>query len=158
VGVDASAAAMARASRRADRRGRRNALFFAEGAERLADSPLAGQADVLTVTLPWGSLLRGVLGLDQAALGGVAAVLRPGGSLRVLASVVPSDGVVGIDCIDESAEASIRAAWRAAGLEMTRFLPATAAEVARSRSTWARRLLAGGDTRPVWQLDGRRLG
>lgn len=158
VGVDASGASMATASRRADRRGPRNALFFAEGAERLADSPLAGQADVLTVTFPWGSLLRGVVGLDDAALAGIAAVLRPGGGIRVLASVVPSDGVVGMDCLDASWETAIRAAWQAAGLELTAFLPATGAIVARSRSTWARRLLAGGDTRPVWQLDGRRLG
>jgi 16S rRNA (adenine(1408)-N(1))-methyltransferase len=133
-------------------------MFFAEGAERLADSPLAGQADGLTVTFPWGSLLRGVLGLDDVALAGVAAVLRPGGGLRVLASVVPSDGVVGMDCLDESAETAIRTAWRGAGLELSTFQPATAAEVARSHSTWARRLLAGGDNRPVWQLDGCRLG
>jgi 16S rRNA (adenine(1408)-N(1))-methyltransferase len=158
MGVDASAAVMATASRRADRRGPRNALFFAEGAERLADSPLAGQADLVTVTFPWGSLLRGVIGLDDAALAGVAALLRPGGRLLVLASVVPSDGVAGMDCLDESAETAIGAAWCGAGLELTSFRPATAAEVARSRSTWARRLLAGGDTRPVWLLEGRRLG
>jgi 16S rRNA (adenine(1408)-N(1))-methyltransferase len=163
VGIDASAAAMATASRRADRRGPRNALFFAEGAERLGDSPLAGQADLVTVTFPWGSLLRGVLGLDDAVLAGVAALLRPGGRLQVLASVVPSDGIEGMDCLDGSAETALRTSWRAAGLELTSFRPATAADVAQSRSAWARRLRGAPtsrnvDPRPVWRLDGRRLG
>jgi 16S rRNA (adenine(1408)-N(1))-methyltransferase len=163
VGVDASSAAMATSSRRADRRGPKNALFLAEGAERLAESPLAGRAELVTVTFPWGSLLRGVLGLDDAALAGVAAVLRPGGHLRALASVMPSDGVAGMDCLDDSAEPAIRAAWRAAGLELTSFRPATAVDIARSRSTWARRLRGAPtghkvEARPVWRLDGRPLG
>ena len=163
IGVDASAAAMATASRRASRRGPHNALFFADGAERLAESPLAGQADLVTVLFPWGSLLRGVLGLDDAALAGVAALARPGGRLHVLASVVPTDDVAGMDCLDGSAEHSISAAWRAAGLQLTSFRPATSDEVLVSRSTWARRLRAAPrgrdfETRPVWQLEGRRLG
>jgi 16S rRNA (adenine(1408)-N(1))-methyltransferase len=163
LGIDASGAAMATSSRRADRRGPRNALFFAEGAERLADSPLAGQADLVTVTFPWGSLLRGVLGLDDAALAGVASLLCTGGRLQVLASVVPSDGVVGMVCLDDPAQAAIRAAWRATDLELTSLRPATAEDVAQSRSTWARRLRGAPagrsvEARPVWRLDGRRLG
>jgi 16S rRNA (adenine(1408)-N(1))-methyltransferase len=154
VGVDASAAAMATASRRAARRGPHNALFLAEGVERLVDSPLAGQAELVTVTFPWGSLLRGVIGVDGAALAGVAALPRPGGRLRVLASVVPSDGIPGLECLDASAEATIRAAWNAAGLELTALRPATMENVAGSGSSWARRLRAGGDTRPVWLLEG----
>jgi len=164
VGVDASAAAMATSSRRAARHGPHNALFFAAGAEQLSGSPLAGHADLITVTFPWGSLLRGVLGLDAAGLAGVAALPCPGGRLRVLASVVPSDGVAGMDCLDDSALPAIRAAWRAAGLELTSFRPATPDEVVESGSTWARRLRAAragqrvSEARPVWRLDGRRLG
>lgn len=164
VGVDASAVAMATSSRRASRRGPANALFLAEGAAQLAGSPLAGHVDLVTVNFPWGSLLRGVLGLDAAALAGVAALPRPGGRLRVLASVVPSDGVAGLDCLDATAATAIRDAWRAAGLELTSFRPATADEVAGSGSTWARRLRAArtgprvGEARPVWRLDGCRLG
>jgi 16S rRNA (adenine(1408)-N(1))-methyltransferase len=163
VGVDASAAAMATASRRAARNGPHNALFLSDGAERLADSPLTGQADLVTVTFPWGSLLRGVVGLDAAALAGVAALPRPGGRLLVLASAVPSDGVAGMHCLDESALPAISAAWRIAGLEVTSFRPATPEEVAGSGSTWARRLRTAPagrhvDARPVWRLEGRRLG
>jgi 16S rRNA (adenine(1408)-N(1))-methyltransferase len=160
LGIDASAAAMAEASRRAARRGPHNALFFAEGAERLGGSPLAARADLVTVTFPWGSLLRGVIALDDRALAGVAALLRPGGRLEVLASVAPSDAVAGFDCLDATSEPRIGAAWRAAGLELTSFRPATAEKVAVSGSSWARRLRAaapGRDARPVWRLEARRM-
>ena len=169
IGIDASAAAMAETSRRASRRGPSNALFLAEGAERLADSPLAGRADLLTVTFPWGSLLRGLAGLDPATLAGAAALLRPGGRLEVLASVVPSDRVPGLGCLDDGAATTIGAAWRAAGLELTSMRPATPAEIGTSGSSWAGRLQAAGhgrrgagsrgvEPRPVWRLEGHRLG
>lgn len=164
LGVDASAAAMVKSSRRAARRGPLNALFFAAGAERLAESPLAGRADLVTVTFPWGSLLRGVLGLDRAALAGVAALLHLDGRLQVLASVVPSDGVAGLECLDAAAAPAVRDAWHAAGLELVQFRPATPDEIAGAGSSWARRLHAAArgrarpDARPVWRLDGSRLG
>jgi len=164
IGIDASAAAMAVTSRRASRRGPANALFFAEGAVRLGDSLFAGRADLLTVTFPWGSLLRGLVGLDPATLAGAAAVLRPGGRLEVLASVVPSDRVPGLDCLDDGAAAAIRAAWRAAGLKLTSMRSATPTEIGASGSSWAGRLQAGAygsrgaEPRPVWRLDGHRLG
>lgn len=169
IGIDASAAAMAEASRRASRRGPTNVLFLAEGAERLAGSPLACRADFLTITFPWGSLLRGLVGLEPAILAGAAAVLRPGGGLEALASVVPSDRVPGLDCLDDGAATAIRAAWRAAGLELTSMRPATPAEIVASGSSWAGRLQAAGhgprgagsraaEPRPVWRLDGHRLG
>ena len=156
VGVDAAASLMADASRRADRRGPTNVLFLAAGAETLAASPLAGRADLVTVRFPWGSLLRGIVGLDDAALCGVASLLAAGGRLEVLASVVPSDGVTGMPCLDAEAEPAIRPAWSAAGLRLTAMRLASAAEIEACGSTWARRLRAGRDTRPVWRLDGTR--
>lgn len=156
VGVDAVASAMADASRRADRRGPANVLFIAAGAETLGASPLAGRADLVTVRFPWGSLLRGIVGLDDAALCGVASVVAEGGRLEVLASVVPSDGVAGMPCLDTEAVPVVRRAWSANGLRLTAMQPASPAEIAASGSTWARRLRAGGDARPVWRLEGTR--
>jgi 16S rRNA (adenine(1408)-N(1))-methyltransferase len=153
IGVDANASAMAEASRRADRRGPANALFLAAGAEALHGSPLVGRAELVSVQFPWGSLLRGVLGLDLPALDGLASLLGPGARLEVIASVVPSDAVDGLAWLDASTEPGIRAAWAAAGAELVEMRPATADEVAASGSTWARRLGAG---RPVWRLEGRR--
>jgi 16S rRNA (adenine(1408)-N(1))-methyltransferase len=153
VGIDASAPAMAGASLRADRRGPANALFLAAGVESLETSPLAGRADLVTVLFPWGSLLRGSLGLDDRALCGIASLLAPGGRLEVLASVVPSDGVAGLASLDTTAEPAVRRAWSATGLELETMRPSSGQEVLSSGSTWARRLGAG---RPVWRLEGRR--
>jgi hypothetical protein len=38
----------------------------------------------MTITFPWGSLLRGVLGHDEAALSGVASLLAPGAHATAL--------------------------------------------------------------------------
>ena len=44
-----------------------------------------------------------MVGLDDAALCGVASLLAPGGRLEVFASIVPSDGVAGMACLDADA-------------------------------------------------------
>jgi 16S rRNA (adenine(1408)-N(1))-methyltransferase len=116
---------------------------------------LADRADLVTVTFPWGSLLRGVLGLDAGATCGVASVLKVGGRLEVIASVVLSDGIDGLDCLDASTAPSIEDAWRDVGIRLTAMRPATPAEIAGSGSSWARRL---GPDRPVWRLEGVRSG
>jgi 16S rRNA (adenine(1408)-N(1))-methyltransferase len=152
IGVDASAAGMAEASRRASRgRAITNALFLVEAAEALP-GPLAGVASLVTVTMPWGSLLRGILGLDTVALRGVASLVASGGRVEVLASVVPADRVMGIDALDPSCQAPIAAAWQAQGLLLESMRPASATDLQATRSSWARRL---GD-RPIWRLDLRR--
>ena len=166
IGVDAAAAAMTDASRRAARRGLANALFFGAGVAELPGTPLAGRADLVTIAFPWGSLLRGVLGLDAAALAGVAALPCRDGEVDVLVSVVPGDHVAGLERLDAMLEPSIRAAWLAAGLELRSMRRATTAEIVASGSSWARRLQAGTRSlgqpievvRPVWRLIGRGLG
>jgi hypothetical protein len=107
----------------------------------------------VTVTLPWGSLLHGVLGLDAPALRGVAAVARAGARIEVLASVVPSDGVAGVARLDRSMRPCIAEAWRAAGVDLTAMRPAAPEDLRSTGSTWARRL---GAERPVWRLEGVR--
>ena len=156
LGVDAAAAAMADVSRRADRRGPSNALFLAGGAESLCGSVLAGRADLVTVTFPWGSLLRGIVGLDAAALAGVTSVVGPCGRLEALVSIVPDDHVAGLDRLDASCEPLVREPWAAAGLELVSMRPATGEEIATSGSSWARRLGTARAARPVWRLEGRR--
>jgi len=150
IGVDANAAAMAESSRRASRsRGPagRNALFLVYSAEALP-GPLVGVADLVTVTMPWGSLLRGVLGRDPAALRGIASIVAPGGAVEILASVTPADGIPGLAALDASAEAGIASAWAAIGFEPESMRPATADDMQRARSSWARRL----GYRRVWRI------
>ncbi len=68
IGIDASAAAMAEASRRAARPAARggvaNALFVVAAAER-PPIELLGIADEVTINFPWGSLLRGALAMRR---------------------------------------------------------------------------------------------
>jgi 16S rRNA (adenine(1408)-N(1))-methyltransferase len=153
AGVDAAPAGMAESSRRAARRGPANAIFLAAGAETLGGSVLSCRANLVTVTFPWGSLLRGVLGLDEAALAGVAALVAPGGRVEALASVIPSDGVEGIATLDATCEPEIRHAWAGVGMELLSMRLATPAEISASGSSWARRLDVTRAARPVWRLD-----
>jgi hypothetical protein len=91
IGVDASAAAMAGASRRAARRqALPNALFAVAAAEQ-PPPELHGVADAL----------RGIFGRDDAVLAGVERLLAAGASGEALVSVVPRDGVPAIPPADE---------------------------------------------------------
>ena len=157
VGVDASAAAMAEASRRAarrpDRGGLPNARFVVAAAEALP-AALDGLADLVTVHFPWGSLLRGLLTADPAILGGLARSMRPGATLTMLVSATDRDRGAGVGPIGAADLAALAAAYAAHGLAVTRVRPATAADVAATRSTWGRRLGAG-DRRPAWHLAAR---
>ena len=154
VGVDASAAAMAEASRRAARRPERgglpNALFVVAAAETLP-AELDGLADLVTVHFPWGSLLRGLLTADPAVLDGLARVLRPGATLSMLVSSTARDRAAGVGPIDQRSLAGLTGAYHRHGLAVTRVRPATPDDVAASRSTWGKRLGAGAH-RPAWLL------
>jgi hypothetical protein len=93
-----------------------------------------------------------VLGHDDAVLAGAGALLAPGAAATVLLSVVPRDGVPPIP-----PAAALADAYARHGLHLTRTRPATADEVAASRSSWAKRLRAGAD-RPVTVLTAVRVG
>jgi 16S rRNA (adenine(1408)-N(1))-methyltransferase len=147
IGLDANAAAMADSSRRAWR-GRAalpNALFAVAAAERPPEA-LHGLAGSLTVNFPWGSLLRGVLGEDDAVLAGVARLMAPGAEARVLMSVMPRDRMPPVPphCV-------LAPAYERHGLDLVEMRPATPEEVAASGSSWAKRLRAGRE-RPVTRL------
>lgn len=153
---------MAESSRRAARSPRKgglpNAIFLAEGVEAL-DPVLDGCADLVTVTLPWGSLLRGALALDeaQATTNAIAELPKPDGRVVMLLSVTPRDGIAGLPCLDEAAIAELASRYAAHGLCVAEAHPATPADLAATSSTWAKRLRAGGREREAWRLVVRRL-
>ncbi len=161
IGVDAAARAMAESSLRAARPGRKgglpNALFVVAAAERLP-AELTGIAAEVTITMPWGSLLRGALALDDAgeATAGIAGLLAPGGRLRILLSIDPRDRLE-LPALDLLGRDELAQRWLAHGLELASFAPADPAILAATGSSWARRLGAGRD-RAVWQLDLLRAG
>ena len=158
LGVDASAAGMAEASRRAAasprRGGRPNALFVVAAAEALP-ADLDGLADLVTVNFPWGSLLRGALGAEPAVLGAVARVMRPLARLELLVSVTDRDRAPGLRPLDDQVLGGLAKVYASNGLELCQARPATAAEVAATRSTWGKRLGAGAN-RPAWLATARK--
>jgi 16S rRNA (adenine(1408)-N(1))-methyltransferase len=116
---------------------------------------LDGRADALTVHFPWGSLLRGLLEADPAILAGIARVTRPGAAVSLLLSVTERDRFVGRTSLDERTFATLAPGYAAQGLLPCEARPATADDLARSRSSWAKRLGAGSD-RPAWSVRFRR--
>jgi len=160
VGVDADAASMAEPSRRAalgsHRGGLANAVFVVAAAESLP-AALDGIATSLSVHFPWGSLLHGLLCADPIMLAGIQRVTRPGATVTLLLSVTERDHVAGLASFAGDAVARIRRCYAARGLALTEGRPATAADLAGSHSTWAKRLGAGGQ-RPVWLLRFRVCG
>ena len=87
---------------------------------------------------------------------GLAAVLRDGGRVEVLVRrAVGRDRRDGVPGCDRRAGDPGGMA-RVSGWTSSRCDAATTEEVAGSRSSWARRLGAARDARPVWRLDGVR--
>lgn len=160
IGVDADAAGMADASRRAGASSRKgglsNALFVAAGAAALP-AELDGAVSTLTVHFPWGSLLRGLLEADPVILGGIVRICRPGAGVTVLLSVTERDHVTGFDRLGGAAVTGMAEAYAAFGLALADARPATAADIEASHSTWAKRLGAGAG-RPAWLVRYRLSG
>jgi hypothetical protein len=158
LAVDASHAAMResswRAGRSAGRGGLPNALFVASPLEQLP-AELAGMASLVTVHFPWGSLLDAALGRNAAGTHDLAALVAPGGRLRLLVSESPRDAAHGTTGMDPGAvvHAYTRHGFFAEGCR-----PATFEDVGAARSSWGRRLLrAGGGDRRAWLIELRRV-
>jgi len=144
IGMDADASAMADASRRAASQPRRgglpNALFLAAPAEELP-GPLADSATLVTVALPWGSLLRTFLTPDVEAIQRMSGLLRRGGTFELLVSATDRDAAAsGIRLQDANDLARLADALEAAGLQLVECRPAIESDVERLSSAWGKRL------------------
>lgn len=149
IAIDANASALRDASRRAPP----NALFVVCAAEAIP-AQLAGVADLLTIHLPWGSLLHGATGADPALTRRLAALLAPGGRVRLLLSSAERDARGGQTAIDPAA---VAAAWHAAGVRLTEARVATLADAAAAHSSWGKRLLRNpGPGRSAWHIGMQR--
>ena len=157
---------MAEASRRAARRppkgGLPNAVFVAAGVEMLPHE-LAGRADLVTVRFPWGSLLRGALGLDVPAAAAIARLVAPTGALEMAVSVQDRDAVGpgrSAGPFGDRDIERIRRAYAGLGLELCDVRPLGLEDLTDLHSSWARRLRVDRD-RVAWvlrlELPGRRL-
>jgi SAM-dependent methyltransferase len=158
VGLDANAAVLYDGFRRAQKAKLSNALFVVASAESLPDE-LGGCADEVRIQFPWGSLLASILRADRAVLSGVARLLRPGGTLCVLLSVVERDRVDGMERLDDRRAREVARRMAAAGGDLVLGLcrQATAEDLAASHSTWAKRLRVSR-SRPAWLVRYRKTG
>ena len=141
---------MAEASRRAAgparKGGRPNARFVVAAAEA-PPVALIGVAELVTVVFPWGSLLRGVVGLDEAVASGVARLVAPGGSLELLLAPSRRDGleeVAGWATDTHELAHGVARAFDRHGLQVVIARAATDEDIGASGSTWAKRLLSTG--------------
>lgn len=158
LGVDADARAMAEASRRVARRATSgpvtNAWFVACGVE-LLPTELTSTADLVTVRFPWGSLLRGALGVDREVAGSIARLVSPGGRLDITLSLVGRDrGDPAGDAFGAADLACMTETFGVLGLERVEARQLSADEVLAQPSSWARRLRAADPRaeRPVWRV------
>jgi 16S rRNA (adenine(1408)-N(1))-methyltransferase len=155
---------MAEASRRAAAPARKgglpNARFLVASAEALPQG-LEGIAELMTVNLPWGSLLRGALALDPTAARGIGSLLAPGGRVDMLLAPAARDGLAADVDVPARLADGLRRDWRTLGLELLEASPATPTDVAARPTTWARRLrlgsAAGEPDRVAWRLVLRRI-
>jgi 16S rRNA (adenine(1408)-N(1))-methyltransferase len=160
LGMAATAGSMAEASRRAARSARMGGLPNAMFVLAAAESPpveLAGRASLVTVRFPWASLLRGVLGRDPGVAAGLAALVAERGELELLLAPAARDGLDDLPTHTEAVVAAASSAFHPLGFALVEGRAATAAEVADSGSTWARRL-GGGRHLGTAEVGGRRDG
>jgi hypothetical protein len=143
IGLDASAPAMAESSRRAARPARKGGLPNAAFILAAAEAPpaiLCGAAGLVTVRFPWGSLLRGCVGLDDAVAAGVAGLVARDGLLELLLAPSERDRIDRVPIEAEALTAAVAGTFARFGLVLDVARPATDGEVEASGSTWARRL------------------
>lgn len=147
LGIDASAAAMTEASRRAARGSRRGGFENVRFVLAAAESPppeLAGRASLVTVQFPWGSLLRGCVGLDDAVAAGVAGLVGPAGCLELLLAPAERDRLDAVPTAGPAIVAAVTRAFARHGMDVLEGRAAIEEEIRNAPSTWARRLLNGG--------------
>jgi 16S rRNA (adenine(1408)-N(1))-methyltransferase len=137
--------ASARAAKKRDRGGAPNALFVAAGIEQMPDE-LAGVADEIYITLPWGSLMRGIALGEAAVVQAIARLGKPGAAVRVVLNTRIFDDPVPIEARDlpEVTPAYVREtlapAFARAGLTLVETREMNADEVSALGTTWSKRL------------------
>ena len=135
----------AKATKKPDRGGLPNALFVVASVEAPPEE-LRGIADEIFVTLPWGSLMRGLILADGGVLAAMASFAMGGASVRVVLNTRIFDDPVPIDARDlpevtpEYVVAKLVPLYEVHGIriESSRWMDAD--EVAAIGTTWAKRL------------------
>jgi 16S rRNA (adenine(1408)-N(1))-methyltransferase len=149
-----------RAGRKPSRGGVTNLVCVA-GTARELSSELAGVADRLTVILPWGELLCGLLRPEEGTLKDVATLCRQGASIEVVASYDPrydarlwsAQPAFAVDSLHVGSR--LPACYQRAGLCVVRTERLDQRVLLEYPTTWAKRL-AHGRPRVVWRIQAVR--
>jgi 16S rRNA (adenine(1408)-N(1))-methyltransferase len=154
IGIDALDELMgeiaAKAARKPAKGGRENLLLVRAAIEALP-AELAHVADDVSVQLPWGSLLEGIVLARDDVLGGLAALCRPGARV-----IVTLNGEIWLDSTParyehlpvptpEYVAGVVAAGFARVGIRLSAARYSSVAEAKALPTTWARRL---GDGRP----------
>ncbi len=142
VGVDACRDKLRRASRRAPD----NALYVIANALALPKEELGGVASKVTINIPWGSLLTGLLDGEPMLLEGLLAISRPGAALEVRLN---AGALVEAGYTLESGSAHTRQMLHEGGFDIGDPLRLDGRELRQYPTTWAKRLAYGRDPRAV---------
>jgi 16S rRNA (adenine(1408)-N(1))-methyltransferase len=135
----------AKAAKKPERGGVANALFVVASIEQ-PPAELRGVADEIFVTLPWGSLMRGVILGDAQVLGAIASFGVPGARVRIVLNTRIFDEPVPIEVRElpevtpDFVHDTLTPAFEAAGMRIERADWMDADEVATLGTTWAKRL------------------
>ena len=150
-----------RAGRKPARGGVPNLICIAEPLDRLA-TELGASADLLTVILPWGSLLRAVGTPELLSLRYIANLCLPDASVEIVLSYNEQrDARQGIllpaGAVDEEHIATLPRLYQEAGFQIVATDRLSERELADYQTTWAKRL-AFGRPRKVWRLRAKYAG
>jgi 16S rRNA (adenine(1408)-N(1))-methyltransferase len=135
----------ARAAKKPDRGGQPNLLYAVASIERLPPG-LRGVAAEIFITLPWGSLMRGLILAEPqvleavASLGCTAAPVRIVLNTRIFEDPLPLEARDLPEVTPEYAVSALTTPYAAAGLRIDEARWLEPDEVATLDTTWAKRL------------------
>ena len=135
----------AKAARKPERGGLANVLCAVASVEHLPPE-LHAIADEIFVTLPWGSLMRGIILADATVLENIASLARDSATLRIVLNTRIFDDPVPIevrnlpDVTPDYVRNAIATPYALHGIEITETSWMNADEVAAIPTTWAKRL------------------
>lgn len=142
----------ARARRKPAKGGAPN-LVLVNAAVEAAPAALDGVADAVTVLMPWGGLLRGVVTAGADVCGGLRRLARPGATLEIVIGTSIWRPPVPVELADLpeltpaalAADGELAARWAAAGWAVDEAIVTTSIDADAPATSWARRL---GSTSP----------
>jgi 16S rRNA (adenine(1408)-N(1))-methyltransferase len=136
-----------RAARKPARGGVGNLLFIAEPVDVLA-AELPAVAERVTVILPWGSLLTGLVLPEIASLQHVHRLCAPNASLEIVVSYDERRDTGGVN---ENHVRQLLPVYESVGFRMLSLELISQLDLRAYDTSWAKRL-AFGQSREIWRL------